>query len=82
MTLGSLPKTHITDSDDGLDGVRSYDVEFVSDQWYLRDYADSDDWYIRRVDASGANLIPERCALIVWSALGCMGFVFVRRRRK
>jgi hypothetical protein len=84
---GNYLKVWITDSDDSKwssnppDLLRSYDVVYANEKWYLQNFYGSNAWYIGDVMALYRCPMPEPTTMIL-VAIGGFGILrFARRKR-
>ena len=94
---GNYEGIYITDSDDGVDELRYYDVAYTDSVWYLQDYYGYNSYYISEVhglsmtpfltegtDSSqilGDASVPLPAPIILLGS-GLIGFLGMRRRLK
>ncbi len=89
-TLGQYIGIYLTDSDDGVNGLKYYDLSFASDRWYLENYfgwgSENDGYYITEVYgleivAGTYDPVPEPATILLFGT-GLVGLVGSRVRKK
>ncbi|MBQ9758205.1 MAG: IdeS/Mac family cysteine endopeptidase [Opitutales bacterium] len=87
-TAGMITKVYLTDSDDGVVGLRTFALEDRNGNVYLSGYSDSSDGYARIQDFSMLSVnkflvsVPEPSVFSLLAGLAGIFFAGTRRRRR